>query len=661
MARVGAGGPPPRRGARLADRLALALATFGIAVLTLRAAVLSARYDPGLSPAWRRAMDGANAALRLVGAGDGFSSSSPARTPGSRRRLLPGVRRAPGDALGRANDLSDAQWSSFRRNAPALVLVALCAVPAVALARRALGPARMPAFHAVYAAAFAFALHGDRAVFPAAMALAHFALCRAVAGVPRLGALATWTSALACLVAARALAERWTPPFGVFGAALASFPGVLPRWWVHFNLVVLRMISFGVDLHRRRAGLEHARERRAPEPEKGAAVEKGTDDESVSKTKTTEPEPERASGSNEGRSAPPTHHTHRGAPPGSSAHYASLVHAPTREVEYSLSEYVAYVFYPPLYVAGPISSFNAFASQLRRPTPVSSRAALRYAFRKLGLVWLLLEVWTRTQYANAFAKARAWRWEVPAEERFGTLEVCAIAVATMNFMWLKFAVIWRFFRLWAMASGQECPENMLRCVNNSPSVLEFWKSWHHSFNRWLVRYVYVPLGGSGRKRVAVPLTFAFVGAWHDALDSRLVWWAAIFAVAAAPESALAALAARGAGRRTARYEVARAVAGGVNTCVLIVGNMVGYVVGAEGARELGATMLGDFFGGGGEGGGRGSALGAAAGVAVTFVAFAHFGFVQREREKEKADAEARGGEGGKGGGRSPPRGTDTGE
>ena len=85
MARVGAGGPPPRRGARLADRLALALATFGIAVLTLRAAVLSARYDPGLSPAWRRAMDGANAALRLVGAGDGFSSSSPARTPGSRR------------------------------------------------------------------------------------------------------------------------------------------------------------------------------------------------------------------------------------------------------------------------------------------------------------------------------------------------------------------------------------------------------------------------------------------------------------------------------------------------------------------------------------------------------------------------------------------------
>ena len=217
------------------------------------------------------------------------------------------------------------------------------------------------------------------------------------------------------------MAERWTPPFGVFGAALASFPGVLPRWWVHFNLVILRMISFGVDLHRRRAGLEHARERRAPEPEKGAAVEKGTD-ASVSKTKTKTELEGTPSGSNEGRSAPPTHHTHRVAPPGSSAHYASLVHAPTREVEYSLSEYVAYVFYPPLYVAGPISSFNAFASQLRRPTPVSSRAALRYAFRKLGLVWLLLEVWTRTQYANAFAKARAWRWEVPAEERFGTLE-----------------------------------------------------------------------------------------------------------------------------------------------------------------------------------------------------------------------------------------------
>jgi len=24
----------------------------------------------------------------------------------------------------------------------------------------------------------------------------------------------------------------------------------------------------------------------------------------------------------------------------------------------------------------------------------------------------------------------------------------------------------------------------------------FWRSWHASYNRWLVRYVYVPLGGN---------------------------------------------------------------------------------------------------------------------------------------------------------------------
>ena len=226
----------------------------------------------------------------------------------------------------------------------------------------------------------------------------------------------------------------------------------------------------------------------------------------------------------------------------------------------------------------------------------------------------------------------------------------------MNFMWLKFAVIWRFFRLWAMASGQECPENMLRCVNNSPSVLEFWKSWHHSFNRWLVRYVYVPLGGSGRKRVAVTLTFAVRRRVHDALDSRPSGGRR------SRRRRRARVGARGARRGEADGAVRGRArrGGGVNTCVLIVGNMVGYVVGAEGARELGATMLGDFWRRR-RGGGRGSALGAAAGVAVTFVAFAHFGFVQREREKEAAEAEARGGEGGREGGRSPPRGTDTGE
>ncbi|CAI9265958.1 unnamed protein product [Lactuca saligna] len=36
----------------------------------------------------------------------------------------------------------------------------------------------------------------------------------------------------------------------------------------------------------------------------------------------------------------------------------------------------------------------------------------------------------------------------------------------LNFMWLKFFLIWRYFRFWALVSGIEAPENMPRCINN---------------------------------------------------------------------------------------------------------------------------------------------------------------------------------------------------
>ena len=144
---------------------------------------------------------------------------------------------------------------------------------------------------------------------------------------------------------------------------------------------------------------------------------------------------------------------------------------------------------------------------------------------------------------------------------------------TLNFMWFKFAVIWRFFRLWSLASGVEVPENMSRCVNNNATILGFWKGWHASYNRWLVRYLYVPLGGNKYKLLNVWVVFLFVGVWHDRLRWRLLHWACIFAAFLAPELGVQAL-----GRRlfptvdardTIRYRACRCVAGALNIHVLI--------------------------------------------------------------------------------------------
>ncbi len=110
-------------------------------------------------------------------------------------------------------------------------------------------------------------------------------------------------------------------------------------------------------------------------------------------------------------------------------------------------------------------------------------------------------------------------------------------------------------------------------ATHPPSPLAgFWKGWHCSFNRWLVRYVYVPLGGhrhgygygsscspvqqqpsnrhtpthtrccidmvcNRRQALAAFVVFVFVALWHD-MNSALFTWGLLFGILFAPEQAL---------------------------------------------------------------------------------------------------------------------------
>ena len=40
----------------------------------------------------------------------------------------------------------------------------------------------------------------------------------------------------------------------------------------------------------------------------------------------------------------------------------------------------------------------------------------------------------------------------------------------LAFMWLKFTVMWRFFRLAALAAGVDPPENIRRCFANNYDI-----------------------------------------------------------------------------------------------------------------------------------------------------------------------------------------------
>ena len=37
--------------------------------------------------------------------------------------------------------------------------------------------------------------------------------------------------------------------------------------------------------------------------------------------------------------------------------------------------------------------------------------------------------------------------------------------------------------------GIDTVENMTRCMTNQHSPAEFWRTWHRSYNRWIIRYI----------------------------------------------------------------------------------------------------------------------------------------------------------------------------
>ena len=102
---------------------------------------------------------------------------------------------------------------------------------------------------------------------------------------------------------------------------------------------------------------------------------------------------------------------------------------------------------------------------------------------------------------------------------------------------IKLLIIWRFSRLWSITDNIQVVENMQRCMTNTYNIQGFWKGWHCSYNKWLVRYMYIPLGGKDKAYINIWAIFTFVAIWHDN-SMNLLWWGWIIALVFLPEMAL---------------------------------------------------------------------------------------------------------------------------
>lgn len=249
-------------------------------------------------------------------------------------------------------------------------------------------------------------------------------------------------------------------------------------------------------------------------------------------------------------------------------------------------------------MTGPIITFNDYISQSKhRAASIETARTIRYAIRFV-LVLLCMELILHFNYVGAISKTN------PVWSSYTAAQLGMLSFMNLHIIWLKLLIPWRLFRLWSLIDGIDPPENMVRCVSNNYSTQLFWRSWHRSYNRWLIRYIYVPLGGSSfrnwrsavRSVVTYLMVFTFVALWHD-IQLNLLIWGWLIVLFMAPEWIAAWLfPKRKWESRPTEYRMLCCVGAVGNVLMMISANLVGFALGLDGLQVILKSILYDWSG-----------------------------------------------------------------
>lgn len=126
--------------------------------------------------------------------------------------------------------------------------------------------------------------------------------------------------------------------------------------------------------------------------------------------------------------------------------------------------YLIYLSYPPLFISGPISSFNAFISyQQKNIQNYDLNYKIKYLL-KIVLYYVSFEIYSHSVCSFSLI-ANKENKELLKDLSLPILG--GLGLTALIFVWFKFLIIWRFARCWALFDGVDVIENMNRCMCNN--------------------------------------------------------------------------------------------------------------------------------------------------------------------------------------------------
>lgn len=187
-----------------------------------------------------------------------------------------------------------------------------------------------------------------------------------------------------------------------------------------------------------------------------------------------------------------------------------------KKTAHSWREFFTYVYFFPIFSAGPIERFEHFLTQ-REKKPLWQKGLTRIMF---GLIkkWLIAELLIQTLL-------QGWTGQLLFEQG---LSVSSWSI--WNILWLLFIQLYFDFSGYCDLAigvsalfGFQISENF-RFPFLATNISDFWKRWHISLSSWCQRYIYLPtLGMTRNPYLAITSTFLVMGLWHNISIHWIMW------------------------------------------------------------------------------------------------------------------------------------------
>ncbi len=184
----------------------------------------------------------------------------------------------------------------------------------------------------------------------------------------------------------------------------------------------------------------------------------------------------------------------------------------------SLLEFLFYLSFFPLLLAGPITRAHVLLPQVRKPSGISERCLY------MGLWLVMIGLIKKCVVADYIAQYNDWVFSSPATYSGFECVMCILGYTVQ--IYCDFSGYSDMSIGIAALMGFHLPENFSFPYSaSSPS--EFWHRWHISLSTWFRDYVYIPLGGNRCSRVRTYinniLTMLVAGLWHGSTWMFVLW------------------------------------------------------------------------------------------------------------------------------------------